>query len=109
MDKAQAARDRLKEAFRQLKSEMKCSRCPETHVAALQFHHTDPSKKEFSISMAVQSNWSKDRIMNEIAKCEVLCANCHLKHHWSERHASDLPMEVTANAHQGVPEQDRTP
>lgn len=28
---------------------------------------------------------SKEIILAEIAKCDVPCANCHLKEHWQER------------------------
>ena len=36
------------------------------------------------ISDAVRLAWSKKRILAEAAKCEVLCANCHAKHHAAE-------------------------
>jgi hypothetical protein len=41
---------------------------------ALHFDHVR-GKKEFDLSRASGSSW--DRIANEIAKCEVRCANCH--------------------------------
>lgn len=59
-----------------------CSRCPETHPACLQFHHRDPAEKEFNIGEAIRLGWSVERIEAEIAKCDVLCANCHAKEHW---------------------------
>jgi hypothetical protein len=85
MEKAQAARDRTRAIFRELKSKLKCNRCPQNHIAALQFHHTDPATKEFDIGYAASKNWSMTRIMEEIAKCEVLCASCHAIHHWEEK------------------------
>ena len=69
----------------ELKSELACSRCDETHPACLQFHHTDPAMKEASLGIAIRRGWSRNRVLAEIAKCEVLCANCHAKHHATER------------------------
>lgn len=65
------------------KKTLKCNRCEESYYACLQFHHTDPTVKEESISQIVR-HWGKDRIMKEVAKCEVLCANCHCKEHYPE-------------------------
>jgi hypothetical protein len=49
------------------------------------FHHDDPRQKEITIAQAVLGGWPKQRILDEVAKCHVLCANCHAKHHWNER------------------------
>lgn len=56
-----------------------CTRCPENHPACLDFHHLDPTIKEFSISG--QRGCSLETLQAEIAKCIVLCANCHRKEH----------------------------
>lgn len=54
---------------------------------ALHFHHVDPSKKEFAIfegrpgHKKVRS-WEKLKI--EIAKCILLCSNCHTELHDNE-------------------------
>jgi transcription elongation factor Elf1 len=47
---------------------------------ALSFHHIDPSKKEFDLSTkGLTRSW--DRIKNEIEKCVLVCANCHMEIH----------------------------
>ena len=71
------------EWLREYKSALKCARCPESHPACLQFHHKDPAQKDMAVSNAVRS-WSQKRLMEEIEKCEVLCANCHAKEHYQE-------------------------
>ena len=43
-------------------------------IAALQFHHVDPSTKRFTVT-ARRVSW--DRVREEAAKCVLLCANCH--------------------------------
>lgn len=63
---------------------VKCERCPETHIACLEFHHRNPAEKDFLLSVAV-AKYSLDRIKAEAAKCDVLCSNCHRKHHYDER------------------------
>ena len=70
----------IKQLVRSLKT--KCNRCSENHPATLQFHHTDPNVKEFCLSDAHKNGWNDQRILDEIAKCEILCANCHAKEHW---------------------------
>ncbi len=43
------------------------------------FHHLDPATKEFNISRATCGNYSWDRLVKEISKCILVCANCHRK------------------------------
>lgn len=62
-----------------------CSKCGESHVACLDFHHRDPSTKEMLLSVAV-SHRSVETLKAEVAKCDILCANCHRILHWNERH-----------------------
>lgn len=73
------------EWFIELKSQLACQRCGESHPAVLQFHHSDPTKKEIMIADALRRGWSRERILEEAGKCEVLCANCHAKHHAKEQ------------------------
>ena len=46
------------------------------YVGALQFHHVDPSAKSFSLSERGLAR-SLERARAEVAKCVLLCANCH--------------------------------
>lgn len=66
-----------------------CSICGyDECVEALDFHHLDPSKKEFNISHeGTYFSWNK--IKRELDKCICLCANCH-----REIHASDNAVPV---------------
>jgi hypothetical protein len=49
-------------------------------VDALEFHHRDAHTKEFGISVdGVPRGWGK--IEAELAKCVLLCANCHRETH----------------------------
>jgi transcription elongation factor Elf1 len=51
-------------------------KCPE----ALEFHHLDDERKDFSISNSGHSrSWA--RVKDEVSKCVLLCANCHREVH----------------------------
>jgi hypothetical protein len=63
------------------KKKLSCIRCGETHPATLTFHHKNGSDKSFEIGNAIVLGVSLKRLMAEIEKCEVLCANCHAKEH----------------------------
>ncbi len=41
----------------------------------MQFDHLDPTQKLMTVSRLVL--WSWRRLKAEVAKCEVVCANCH--------------------------------
>jgi len=48
--------------------------------AAMEFHHPDPSKKEFAISVdGIHRKWEK--VQKELESCVMLCANCHAEVH----------------------------
>jgi hypothetical protein len=61
-----------------------CIRCGYAgHMAALVFHHRDPSTKAFAISVdGVPRAWA--RLVEEATKCDLLCANCHREVHAAE-------------------------
>jgi hypothetical protein len=55
-----------------------CVDCGEANIIVLEFDHIGDDK-HFSISDAVRHGYSMTKLKNEIAKCEVRCANCHRK------------------------------
>jgi hypothetical protein len=48
----------------------------DAYVGALQFHHLDPTLKEFGLSSRGFTR-SLDRLREEAKKCVLLCATCH--------------------------------
>ena len=57
-------------------SEHSCMNCGESDPIVLEFDHRDKSDKIENISnLILNSSW--ERIVKEIEKCDVLCANCH--------------------------------
>jgi len=88
IDKAKARRDRIKLQVAKLKEGLKCELCGEDHPACLDFHHRDSEQKDFSIANAHIRGKSLYKIQQEIAKCSVLCSNCHRKLHYDERTGS---------------------
>lgn len=60
----------------------KCKYCEEKHPACLDFHHRNADEKRFVIASNKKKN--KDVLLEEIAKCDVVCANCHRKLHWQD-------------------------
>lgn len=58
----------------------KCSRCGyDKYQGALQFHHKDPSQKDFTIAHSFSGDVEK--LYAEVDKCELVCANCHAEIH----------------------------
>ena len=57
----------------------KCCKCGyDRCVRALDFHHVDPSLKDFQVS-GVSRSWDKIRV--ELDKCILVCSNCHRELH----------------------------
>lgn len=54
-----------------------CTICGETDPVVLEFDHSSNYVKAANISKLINSNCSMKRLIAEIDKCQVLCANCH--------------------------------
>ena len=80
-----AYRKEIKSWMAEYKTSLSCSECGFSHPAALDFHHTNPAEKEADPGAMTALGWAKSRIMKELDKCIVLCANCHRIHHYNER------------------------
>lgn len=70
--------------FEEYQKTMKCA-CGETHISCLDFHHRDPSTKRASVREMMRGHYPFEALLEEVEKCDVICANCHRKLHWSER------------------------
>jgi hypothetical protein len=81
----------VREWVEEYKAKSKCCVCGENHPATLDFHHKDPTQKDFSISRGGHSIRSLKKVKEEVAKCEIICSNCHRKLHWKK----DGPKEGT--------------
>jgi 5-methylcytosine-specific restriction endonuclease McrA len=51
------------------------------NIAALEFHHIKPEEKSFGIDLRKCSNLQWDKLVDEIKKCVLICANCHRERH----------------------------
>ena len=69
--------------FRDYKRTCFCTICGESRPACLTFHYRDPSEKLIEVSILVTRHNKRERILAEIAKCDVMCANCHADLHFS--------------------------
>lgn len=54
-----------------------CVDCGFNDIRALQFDHRNPDQKRGEISNMVSTAYSWDTILDEISKCDIVCANCH--------------------------------
>ena len=75
---------RRREKVRLMAVEYKGGRCQvcgyDRCIEALEFHHLDPTQKDFGIShKGYTRSWEK--VKEEVDKCILLCANCHREIH----------------------------
>lgn len=91
VDAVQKRRDKIKEMAVQYKGG-KCCICGYNKcVEALDFHHLDPTQKDFGIGAKGYTRaWSK--VKEELDKCILVCANCH-----REIHAGILELDNIKN------------
>lgn len=70
----------------------KCERCGySTNISALEFHHLDPSEKDFGIS-STKHSWEETK--RELDKCILVCSNCHREIHNPESTLEKLQESV---------------
>lgn len=83
-------RTRRIDAVNVIKGNRGCVRCKIKDPRVLEFHHLDTTKKEFNIADYYYSHYSFEKLEMEIAKCIIICANCHHILHAEERNEDRL-------------------
>jgi hypothetical protein len=78
------SRKKNREWVNDYKKSLQCAKCGESRYYVLDFHHTEPDKKDGNISEMLGRHSIK-RVQDEIRKCIVLCKNCHGEFHYMER------------------------
>lgn len=73
-----ARRDKMRDNLWQLLCNSECRACGNNDPEVLEFDHRDETEKQFNVSEMLHS-YSWENILTEIAKCDILCANCHRK------------------------------
>jgi hypothetical protein len=69
-----------------LKNNKKCVDCKLPHPYwRLDFDHRENSDKSNTISRLKLSKMSKERILGEIEKCDLICARCHRLRTWNRQ------------------------
>lgn len=74
------ARARKRAIIAEFKAGKSCG-CGETDPICLDFHHRDPQTKLGNICLMANKCVSDERLIAEIAKCDLICSNCHRKLH----------------------------
>ena len=54
-----------------------CVDCGEPDPVVLEFDHRDTATKFRAVAQMIEARYAWDRILEEIEKCDVRCANCH--------------------------------
>jgi hypothetical protein len=67
------------------KSTHPCTICGETRLPCLDFHHPNDDKSR-TVCWLTEKGRSKKQLLEEMAKCIIVCANCHRIIHWDEQH-----------------------
>lgn len=59
-----------------------CEECGERDPRKLEYDHKDPSDKKRVIARLITDgySWTSNVLSTEVAKCRILCANCHRVH-----------------------------
>jgi hypothetical protein len=75
-DKAKKRVDELREWTRKQKN-APCTDCGESYPPyVMDFDHRDPSQKSFNLGTGALV-YSRAKVEAEIAKCDLVCSNCH--------------------------------
>lgn len=70
----------MRARYQDWKSTQSCKVCGEGAAECLDLHHINPAEKDDALQRIVSfGSWR--RVEEEIAKCIVVCANCHRKIH----------------------------
>ena len=88
IQRARAKTKELTDYVRALKESTPCKDCGVQYgFYAMQFDHTDSANKVGEVAKLSRAG-SMKKLLEEIEKCEIVCANCHAKRTWSRLQTS---------------------
>ena len=72
-----------------------CQKCGyNKNISAFDFHHKDPTKKEYQLDIRKLANTTMVKLMKEVEKCELLCSNCHRETHSPHLEMSNVKLLI---------------
>jgi hypothetical protein len=83
-------RQRTRQRLTEYLLEHPCEICGESDPVVLEFDHINREEKSKPVSRIISGHASWPKVLEEISKCRVLCANCHRRHtydqlgHWGK-------------------------
>jgi 5-methylcytosine-specific restriction endonuclease McrA len=90
--------------FNKLKRPRTAVDCGEEDIVVLEFDHL--RDKQRNVSTLIGGGWEWTRILEEIERCEVVCANCHRRR--TARRANSYRHRASTEASGGGPPGTRT-
>jgi hypothetical protein len=86
-DKVRADRRDYVDWLDSLKEGKPCADCGGVYPPyVMEWHHLPGSEKKLVVADTRRASFSRARILAEIAKCELVCANCHRERTFGSRH-----------------------
>lgn len=76
-------RARLRRWVNDRKRERGCERCGCSDPAVLEFHHREDEEKTMDVGTMVTYGHGTESLADEMDKCDILCANCHRREHYT--------------------------
>jgi hypothetical protein len=76
-------RERLRAWAPEYQREQGCRRCDEADPSCLEFHHAGSGEKTKGVGAIISDSVPERAVHAEVEKCDVLCANCHRKEHYT--------------------------
>ena len=77
IEKSRNSKLRARAYVARVLSESACAWFGESNPMVLEFDHGDHSSKSHNVSRMVSMGYAVAAVAEEVAKCVVLCANCH--------------------------------
>ena len=75
------------------KQERGCADCGENDPVVLEFDHL---RDKVDNVAALVTRWSWKRLLTEIEKCDVVCANCHRRRTHKRKRPSSVDSDIAA-------------
>lgn len=83
-------RQEMNDWYFEYKKKFKCEKCGFNDFRCIDFDHKDRKIKFMGVSKMIRYGFSKYRIIEEIKKCNPLCANCHRIKTWDNKEYKTL-------------------